>query len=180
MKILSILDREGTVLVSDALNQRILVELIKSECSVTELARRLNVSTLKLWRRMQKLISKNMAELARTEKIGNIERKMYRSTAAGFGTPPFQEFTPRDPRLRDSFKIYSEIQKSLMVVLSRFSEIPNDADPIDYALYANMLAFAKVCKEPRVQQRILELDKSLSLYAATLSQKVELLLRDRN
>jgi DNA-binding Lrp family transcriptional regulator len=169
MKILIVLSQKGTILASDTLNQRILIELVKSEYSVTELAEKLNVSTLKLWRRMQKLTSENMVELARTEKIGNIEKKLYRATAASFTTQQFLEFKPKDPRLLEAFKIYSEIQKSLLSVLSKFNEIPKDAEPVDYGLYVNMRSFAEVCEEPKVQKRISELNNKLSDYGASPS-----------
>jgi hypothetical protein len=62
-------------------------------------------------------------------------------------------------------KIYSEIQKAMMTVISKYYEIPKDADPIDYALIASMQAYAVVCGEQRAQERILELKEKLSEYA---------------
>jgi len=167
MKTLQVLDQTGTILLSDALNQRILRELVLSECSVTDLARRLNIPTLKLWRRMQRLTSANMVELSRLEKTANLEKKLYRSVATTFVPQNFLEFKPKDPRLLEAFNLYAEIQKAMMVVLSKFSEVPKDVYPVDYALYASMQAYVEVCGNPKMQAKIAELGDKLSKYQAS-------------
>ncbi len=173
MKTLQVLDQRGSVLVSDALNQRILRELIESEYSVTELARKLNIPTLKLWRRMQKLISAHMVELSTIEKTANIEKKLYRSAATTFVPQSFWEFRPKDPKLLEAFKIYTDIQKAQMAVLSKFYEIPKDAEPLDYALYVSMLTVAQVYGEQEMQEKIAELKNRLSEYGSSPSIRRE-------
>lgn len=164
MKLLRVLDGPETALASDRLNQMILKELVTSEYSVTELARRLNVSTLRLWRRMQKLLAAGLVELSTTKKSGNIEKKLYRATAANYVSAQVLDYKPKNPRLSEAFEIYSQIQKSMRDLLSGTYEIPKEADPIDFAIYANMRAFAQVCGRPDVQGRISQLEKKLADY----------------
>jgi DNA-binding Lrp family transcriptional regulator len=164
MKLLRVLDGPETALASDRLNQVILRELVTSEYSVTELARRLNVSTLKLWRRMQKLVAADLIELSATKKSGNIEKKLYRATAANYVSAQLLDYKPKDPRLSEAFEVYSNIQQSMRALLSGTYEIPKEADPIDFAIYANMRAFAQVCGRRDVQERISQLDKKLADY----------------
>jgi hypothetical protein len=60
MKLMKVLDQEGTNLLSDPTNQAILRELVTSERSISELAAQFNLPILNLWRRMQKLLKANM------------------------------------------------------------------------------------------------------------------------
>ena len=164
MKLLKLLDQQSATLVSDPINQAILKELVKSEHSVSDLAPTLNLPTLKLWRRIQKLVKANLVELTRTEKIGNIEKKLYRATATWFAPQQYFDFKPKDPNLKEAFEIYSDIQKNIMVKVSTFGDIPKDADPIDFSLYANMQAFAQVCGKPTTQAKIVELEEKLAKF----------------
>ena len=164
MKLVKLLDPESATLVSDPINQAILKELVKSEQSVSDLAPKLNLPTLKLWRRIQKLAKANLIELTRTEKIGNIEKKLYRSTATWFAPQQYFDFKPKDPDLKAAYEIYSDIQKNLMLKVSSFGDIPKEADPIDFSLYANMQAFAQVCGKPAIQAKIVELERELAKF----------------
>jgi DNA-binding Lrp family transcriptional regulator len=164
MKLVRVLDGSETALASDRLNQLILKELVESEYSVTELARRLGLPTLRLWRRMQRLLAANMIELSAIKKSGNIEKKLYRATAASYVPAQLWDFKSKNPRLSETFEIYSRIQKSMMTLLSNVNEIPKGANPSDYAMYASMKAFAQVCGKPDVQESISELQKKLSEY----------------
>jgi DNA-binding Lrp family transcriptional regulator len=161
MKIVKFLDPQGTELVSDPINQTILKDLVTSEHSISELATKLNISPLKLWRRIQKLAKANLVEITRIEKVGNIEKKFYRSTATWFAPQQYFDFAPKDTNLKEAFEIYSEIQKCLMIETSTLGDIPAKADPIDYA---NMKAFATVCSEPQIQARIQELKCSIEKF----------------
>ncbi len=161
MKVVKLLDQEGSNLVSDPFNQAILKELVYKEQSISDLAKTLNLPTLKLWRRMQKLLKANMVELSRTEKTGNIEKKLYRTTATWFTPKQYFDFQPKDANLKAAFEIYSDIQKHLMFEASAFGEIPKDADPVDYAIFVNMYAFAQVCAKPAIQAKIIELQQRL-------------------
>src|SRR5271155_2421622 len=113
MKVLQVLDQSETRLLTDLLNQMILRELVLSERSVTGLAKKLNSSTLKLWRRMQKLESSGLIEISRVKRSGNIETKLYRATAASYVPDQFLQFRPTDPRLMAAFAVFSEFQKRL-------------------------------------------------------------------
>ncbi len=163
MKLVKFLDQKGTVLVSDPLNQTILKNLVMSEYSISELAVKLNMPTLKLWRRMQKLVKANFVELSRTEKVGNLEKKLYRATATGYiPQSQFLEFKPKDAKLQEAFELYSDIQNKMMAIVSGFGEVPKDAYPIDYALFASMYAFAQIFAESTTQSRLLELKEKLA------------------
>ncbi len=165
MKLVKLLDQKGTLIVSDPLNQTILKNLVMSEYSVSEMAAKLNMPTLKLWRRMQKLLKANLVELSRTEKVGNLDKKFYRATATGYvPQQQFLELKPKDPKLTEAFELYSEIQSKMMAVVSGFGDVPKDAYPTDYAMFASMYAFAKVFAESTAQVRLLELKAKLDQY----------------
>jgi hypothetical protein len=161
MKLVKVLDQEGTNLVADAVNQIILKELVKSEKSISDLASTLSLPKLKLWRKMQKLSKAGLVEVTKTEKVGNIEKKLYRSTATWFAPKQYFDFKPKNPSLKKAFAIYSDIQKNLMLQASTFGDIPQNADPIDFSLYVNMQAFAVVCGKPSIQKKIAELSMKL-------------------
>jgi hypothetical protein len=164
MKLIKMLDKEANNLVSDATTQTILRELVTSEHCISELALKLNIPTLKLWRKMQKLLKADLVELTRTEKTGNIEKKLYRATATWYTPQQYLIFNPKDANLKIAFEIYSNIQKSMMTKLSAFGDVPKDADPIDFALFANMHVFAEVCGKPQTQTEIAALEKQLAKF----------------
>jgi hypothetical protein len=162
MKLAKLLDQEGSNLVSDPFNQAILKELVYNEHSVSDLAQKLNLPTLKLWRRMQKLLKANLVELTKTEKVGNIEKKLYRATATWFAPQQYFDFKPKDPNLKAAYEIHSEIQKKMMNKILSFGDIPKEADPIDFSLFANMQAFAQICGTAEIQTKISELKVRLA------------------
>jgi hypothetical protein len=172
MKLVKLLDKEGNTLVSDPFNQTILKELVNKEQSISELSLKLDIPTLKLWRRIQKLLKADLIELVATEKVGNLEKKLYRSTATWFAPKQYFEYQPKDPNLKTAFEIYSDIQKSLMLEVSSFGDVPKTADPIDYAIYANMQAFAQVCGKPEVQTKITELQTQLKKFKPQNSTEI--------
>jgi hypothetical protein len=164
MKLVKFLDTEGSTLVSDPINQSILNNLVRTELSISDLSKKLNIPTLKLWRRMQKLAKANIVEVSKTEKVGNIEKKLYRTTATWFTPQQYFDFKPKDQNLQEAFEIYSDIQKKSMAIISAFGDIPKEADPIDFSLFANMQAFAKVCGEPTTRAKIVELQEKLAKF----------------
>jgi len=164
MKLVKFLDKKGTLLVSDPLNQTILKNLVTSEYSTSDLATKLNIPTLKLWRKMQTLLKANMIELSRTEKVGNLEKKYYRAIATGYIPQQLIETKAKDQNLQEAFDLYSEIQNRMMTVISGFSDVPKEAHPIDYAMFANMYAFAEIFSESKTQSKLLELKKKLAEY----------------
>ncbi|MCL4429836.1 MAG: winged helix-turn-helix domain-containing protein [Chloroflexi bacterium] len=165
MKLVKFLDQKGTILVSDPLNQTILKNVVLSEYSITELAQKLNIPTLKLWRRMQKLQKANLVDLSRTEKVGNIERKLYRATATGYvPQQQYLEFKPKNPNLQRAFEIYTEIQREIMTKAAVYGEIPKDANEVDFSFFATMQAFAQIFMEPTTHKKLEELAEKISKY----------------
>jgi len=51
-----------------------------------------------------------------------------------------------------------------MAEMTAFSDVPKDADPMDYSLFANMQAFAQVCSNPATQAKISELKEKLAIF----------------
>ncbi len=164
MKLVKFLDQKGTVLVSDPLNQIILKNLVLSEYSISELSSKLNLPTLKLWRRMQKLLKSNLVELSRTEKVGNMEKKLYRATATSYVPQQYFDFKPKDANLQEAFEIYSAIQKKIMLKVSAFGDVPREADPVDFALFASMYAFTQTCIEPATHAKLAKLEEKLAKF----------------
>lgn len=164
MKLIKMLDKEGTTLVTDPTNQNILRELVTAEHSASELAEKLKIPTLKIWRRMQKLQKAKLIEHTTTKKVGNLEKKLYRSTATYFTPQQYFNFTPKNPNLTEAFELYNEIQTKLMNQTAAYGDIPKNVDPIDYAFFANMMVFADICSQPEVQAKIVELKKKLTKF----------------
>ncbi len=164
MKLIKMLDQDNANLVTDVVNQIILRELVNQQQSISELSQKLEIPTLKLWRRIQKLQKAGLVEQTGSEKKNNLEIKLYRSTATYFAPQQFFNFKPKDPDLKAAFEIYSEIQGSMIAKTAAYNDIPKDADPTDYSLYVNMQIFADVCGKPELQTKIEELAKKLSKY----------------
>ena len=51
-----------------------------------------------------------------------------------------------------------------MIQLTQTYEIPSDADPFDYAVYANLRTFVQVSRMADFERKIAELEKKLSEY----------------
>lgn len=164
MKIVKVLDQKTSPIVTDLTNQLILRELVIKENSISDLAKKLNLSTLTVWRRMQKLQKAELIEQTATQKVGNIEKKIYRSTAAWFAPQNYFNFKPKNPSLSEAFDIYQGIQNSMMAVMSTYNEIPKNADPTDYSLFINMRVFAEVCGKPEVNAKIVTLKEKLNKF----------------
>ncbi|NLF89294.1 winged helix-turn-helix transcriptional regulator [Candidatus Bathyarchaeota archaeon] len=71
MKLIRFLNQEGQNLISDPTNLTILRELVNTDLSVSDLAIKFNLPTLKVWRRIQKLEKAQLIELTGTQKNGN-------------------------------------------------------------------------------------------------------------
>jgi len=164
MKLIKMLDQQSANLVTDAINQIILKELVNQQQSISDLAGKLDIPTLKLWRRIQKLQKAGLVEQTGAEKKNNLEIKLYRSTATYFAPQQFFNFKPKDPDLKAAFEIYSEIQGTMMAKTAAYNDIPKDADPTDYSIYVNMQIFANVCGKPEIQAKIAELQERLTKY----------------
>ena len=166
MKMVKVLDAEGTILVSDALNQIILQKLVTSPRSITELSRELHIPALKVWRRIQRLMKTKLVEVSGVEKIGNLEKKLYRATALRYDVPQ-QFFEPKltDPNIQAAFGQYTKIQDEMITILSTFdNKIPEEGDPTDFAVYAVMQAFVEVFEKSTTQASIQEMKKMLARF----------------
>ncbi len=164
MKLIKMLDQESGNIVTDPINQIILKELVNRQQSISSLASTLSIPKLKLWRRIQKLLKANLIEQTGAEKKGNLEIKLYRATAAYYVPQQLLNFKPQNPDLKSAFELYSEIQGTMMAKMSAYNEVPQNADPIDYSLYANMQIFADTCGKPEVQAKIVELQNRLAKF----------------
>ncbi|MGD6807173.1 MAG: hypothetical protein ACQCN4_09470 [Candidatus Bathyarchaeia archaeon] len=164
MKLVKVLDQKTTPIVMDPINQIILRELVTAEKSISDLAAKLNLPTINIWRRIQKLQKSALIEQTGTQKVGNIEKKLFRSTAAWFAPQQLFSSNPKNPELKKAFEIYSNIQNSMMAVMATYNDVPKDADPIDYAIFINMQVFADVCGKPEVQEQIVTLKKKLAKF----------------
>jgi hypothetical protein len=164
MKLLKVLDAKTAPLVNNPLNQTILRELVTAPLSASDLATQLKLSTLTTWRHMQKLQKANLIEQTETKKVGNLEKKLYRATAAWYAPQQLFSFKPKDQNLQEAFDIYQGIQNRMVAQLSAYNEIPPDAEPTDFSLFVNMLVFAEVCGRPEIQAKIVELKEKLAQF----------------
>ncbi|MCW4005752.1 MAG: winged helix-turn-helix domain-containing protein [Candidatus Bathyarchaeota archaeon] len=164
MKLIKLLDQEGTKIVADSINQSILQNLVTSDCSVSELSRTLNIPTLKLWRRIQKLQKANLIEVTKTTKVRNFEQKHYRATATQYIPCQHFNYQPKDPNLKAASEIYAKIQKQMITATAAFDNIPDNTDPIDYTLYVQMQTFTQICTNPETQTQIADLQQKLSKF----------------
>jgi predicted transcriptional regulator len=172
MKLIKVLDKEGEKLVADPTNTTILRELVTAEHSAAELAQKLKIPTLNVWRRMQKLQKAKLIEHTTTQKIGNLEKKLYRSTATCFTPQQYFNFIPKNPALTEAFELYNEIQKKMMSQTVAYDDIPKNTDPIDYAFFVNMMVFADVCSQQDVQTKIVTLKKKLANFNHNTELKI--------
>lgn len=164
MKRVMILDQAGSLLLSDVLNQRIVRHLVISPYSSSELSRKIGVSAVKTWRRISKLLGAKIVEQCEVERIGNLEKKIYRATALRFIPAEFLNFEPKNKELRDAYKIYSEItNESLKRTLSS-NEIPESMafDAVDYGVYTDLKNFCRNLLDPKTQSILKRLENKLS------------------
>ncbi|MHB8566961.1 MAG: hypothetical protein ACYC7D_12260 [Nitrososphaerales archaeon] len=164
MKRLVILDERGSLLLSDALNQRIIRQLVLSPFSTTELSRKLGISPVKTWRRVSKLLEARLIELCKVDHVGNLEKKLYRASAIRYVPLEFLHFEPKSKPLKEAYKSYLEIQQEGMKNILGSNEIPQSAvvDPIDYGVYADLKDYCRVLRNPRTQAILRHLDRQLS------------------
>ncbi|MDG7002044.1 MAG: winged helix-turn-helix transcriptional regulator [Nitrososphaerota archaeon] len=164
MKRLMILDQNGSLLLSDVLNQRIVRQLVLSPYSSTELSRKLGVPAVKMWRRIAKLLEAKIVEPYEVEHVGNLEKKIYRATALRYIPLEFLNFEPKSKELKDAYKLYLEItNESLKRTLSS-NEIPQSMsfDVVDYGVYTDLKNFCHVMLDPKTQSTLRRLDKQLA------------------
>jgi len=164
MKMIKFLDAKGTVLISDALNQIILQKLVTSQNSISSLSRELNIPALKIWRRMQQFMKAKLVEVSGVEKVGNLEKKLYRATALRFDLPR-QVFEPKlnNHSIQAAFGTYVKIQNEIMRVWSTFDgKIPKEGDPTDFAINAFLQAFVQVFEKSTIKADMKKMKQTLA------------------
>jgi len=159
-----ILDENGTLLLSDVLNQRIVRELALSPYSTTELSRKLAIPPVKAWRRVSKLLAARIIEQDKLEHVGNLEKRVYRATALKYLPQEFLHFEPKSKSLKEAHNSYVEIQQEIMKDIAVSNEIPRSSsmDPIDYSVYADLKGFCRTMLSSRTQAKIQRLEKQLA------------------
>jgi DNA-binding Lrp family transcriptional regulator len=162
MKTVMLLGEEASELLFDSLNQRMVERLVFSEYSVAELARKLSISPLKAWRRLQKLVNARVVEVVRVERRQNLEKKVYRATAARYIPKQLLDLEPKDERLSKVFNTYLELQKQMLSDMSAFSDVPEGSNPVDYAIYTSLKSFCKLFRVPALKEKIRRLERELS------------------
>jgi DNA-binding Lrp family transcriptional regulator len=164
MKTVVVLGDRASELLLDALNQRIVRELVFSEHSVTELSRRLNTSHLKVWRRVQKLVDVKVLEVVRIEVVRNLEKKVYRAAATNFVSKQLLDLKPSDANLGNAFEVYLEIQRRILGRVSSFSDIPVGANPIDFSIYVTVKSFCEVLLDPGTGSKLRRIREEISAF----------------
>ena len=105
-----------------------------------------------------------LIEVSGTEKVGNLEKKLYRATALRYDVPQ-QFFEPNlhDPDIQAAVGIFAEIQSEVNAILSTFDRhIPKEGDPTDFAFYALMQAFVQVFEKSTTQASIQKMKQKLT------------------
>jgi DNA-binding Lrp family transcriptional regulator len=164
MKRLMSLDQNGTMLLSDILNQRIVRELVLSSYSTSELSRTLGLPQVKVWRRVSKLLEAKLIQPAKIDHVGNLEKKLYRASALKYVPQDFIQFEPKSKSLKEAFKTYMEIQKEFMGDNALPNEIPElvGVNPVDYGVYADLKGYCRILLNPRIRGKMDRLEKQLA------------------
>lgn len=149
-------------LLDDSLNIKIIRELVFADRSVADLSKKFDVSMVKMWRRIAKLTKAGVIEQTGSKRIRNLESKVYRARALRYVTRGALSFEPRGKAVREAYALYSDIQHDISKVLSKFEEVPEKLDPVDFAAFADMHAFCRVLLHPKTRQKLLELHEKLS------------------
>ena len=74
----------------------------------------------------------------------------------------FLDLVPKNEKLREAFRIYLELQRKVMSDMSTLSEIPKEADPVDYAIYFSVRSFCEVFLNPELKPKLLQLKREIS------------------
>ncbi len=161
MKRLHALEEGDGGLLDDPLNTRIIGELVSAERSVAELSRKFDVPMVKMWRRVAKLTKAGVVEQTGSKRIRNLESKVYRARAARYVTKKPQSL-PKGRAVREAYELYSNIQKDIASALSRFEQVPQGVDPVDFAAFTDMHAFCHVLLHPDTTKKLVELREMLT------------------
>jgi DNA-binding Lrp family transcriptional regulator len=151
MKLVMVIDEKTSTLFSDHVNRAIIRELVFRERSVSGLADIMKMKTVNVWRRVAKMKEAGIVRLSRTERVGNLEKKLYRASAMLFVPAQPLQFEPKNENLKQALAIYTGFQINLIKSMMG-TEIPDDADDlVDRAIRAELESFVKTAlnKETR-------------------------------
>jgi hypothetical protein len=164
MKRVMILDQNGSILLSDVLNQRIVRHFVLSPYSATELSRKMAVPAVKMWRRITKLLEAKIVEPFEVKHVGNLEKKIYRAAALRYIPVEYLNFEPKSKELKDAYKLYLEITNESLKRTMRSNEIPKSMafDVVDYGVCSDLKDFCRVMLDPKTQSTLRRLDKQLA------------------
>ena len=104
-------------------------------------------------------------EQCEIERMGNLEKKVYRATALKYLPQQLLDFEPKSKPLREACKTYAEIQKQSMKDTAVSNEIPlqlAEIDPVDYGVYLDLKGFYRIMLDPRTIARMQRLEKQLA------------------
>jgi hypothetical protein len=74
----------------------------------------------------------------------------------------FLDLVPKNEKLREAFRTYLELQRKVMSNMSTLSEIPKEADPVDYAIYFSVKSFCEAFLNPELKPKLLQLEREIS------------------
>ena len=154
MKRLIIVSENQARLLNDQINLKIIKNLVERELSVSELSREVGIPVLKIWRRVQALIKEGLIEQTRSEHVANLEKKMYRATAARYTAREPFEWKPKNKSLVVSHQKFMQIRAELIKSIQGMNDIPQDVDPIDYAWAVDLYAICKTYLRDEVQAKL--------------------------
>ena len=161
MKRLHALEEGNGGLLDDPLNTRIIGELVSAGRSVAELSRKFDVPMVKTWRRVAKLTKAGIVEQTGSKRIRNLESKVYRARAARYVTKKPRSLS-KGRAVREAYELDSNIQKDIASALSRFEQVPQGVDTVDFATFTDMHAFCHVLLRPDTTKKLVELRGTLT------------------
>jgi len=132
-----VVNKEQVNLLFDKLNVMIIKEIIREPLNVTQISERLNEPIPTVWRRLKRLEKGGLIEAVKVEKVGKFKVKYYRAKALYYALPNFIQIHPRDIKVKF---LYEKLLSLRNRVLQAYpNEIPDDVDPIDYAVLMDII-----------------------------------------
>jgi DNA-binding transcriptional ArsR family regulator len=167
MKRVLVLDENGSRLLYDPFNLKILRILIQTEMSATELSRKLGIPTVNAWRRLEKMRKLGLVELRRVVKVGNLEKRFYGASALRYIPVEILNTIPSDPDLKNAYLLFLEIQSKLF---ERQNTVDLDArkNLLDYYIYSDLLGFVETMELEETRQKL----KRIKFYLEEFSKKL--------
>lgn len=156
---------DDAAILFDALNQRIIRELVFAPLSASDIARKLNIPPVKAWRRLSELLKAGCVELNETVRHGNIEKKLYRATALKYVIPEFLSFDPENDSIREAYRLYAKIQEDIVQNIMKENDVPSSKEVgvVDLGVYADLRTFCETMLSQRTRDLLGKLEEKLRL-----------------